>query len=362
MSKLCLENVQFLSESNLDGFDFILDEFANEYNYLESINEASISDTVNKAITKLKELWKSFVELIKDTVRKIKIKAVQMLAKLKLKKKEEQKKESENKDNSSENETNNSNVKLLGPAKTLEDKEKERRERKKTYDAPNTEVIPLGSITQTTLYLPEFFAKVKQDKDFAEMGYAAEYMYEDGFNTCIDKVKKNMKNTIGVDKEYEYVFANDFEILRYLFHTTDKYFDIMDKDITKQTIRGVTSKIIGEKVPMKVSFNNKNGFDIERILGLMISDLSYFDMTMNVANNKFNKLEKEINDYYDKNDDLKTSSMIEAISEARRILLVLKDSINGLLGCHVRVLEGCFTISKRMGTYKYATFELANEK
>lgn len=328
MSKLCLENVQFLSENNLDGFDFILDEFANEYNYLESVNEASISDTVSKAIAKLKELWKSFVELIKDTVRKIKIKAIQMLAKLKLKEKEEQKGEQK------EEQENKTNEIIMDIPKIFSDTNNE------------------GSLANTCLDV-------------------LNAIYNNGFKTSIQCIEEEIKRAIKENNEYIYkniiIDNNDSSILNDLLKNSGismyVYSGISssggDKEYTYDSFK---RKLIGENVKTKISFNNKNGIDIKRTLDLMVSYLKKFESDIDrleteglhyinsLSNDKFNNRDNgnNYNIYY------------RAIEDFKKLLSVINKSSNALLRYHVSMINVLYTlVNKSKYIRKYVTFTKA---
>ena len=320
MSKLCLENIQFLNEDNLDGFDFILDEFANEYNYLESINEASISDTISKAIDKLKELWKSFIEGIRNAIRKIKIKAMQMLAKLKLKGKEEQKKESEydNSSNSSENETK-----------------------------------------EMIMNIPEIFSDIDDEGSLtAEFSIVLSVIYNNGFKKCIQCIKENIENAIkDKDKHYKYVFTGDeFKTLMKLFEGSVVK---MDKSDEKESIYDtIKYKFVGDNIKTKISFNNKNGIAIKRALDSMVSYLNKFE-------NDVDRLETEGSRYiktwateiYDSED---RSIYIDASLDLKFIMSIINKSTNALLRCHVSIINALYTlVNESRYVYNYATFTKA---
>lgn len=329
MSKLCLENVQFLSENNLDGFDFILDEFANEYNYLESVNEASISDTVSKAIAKLKELWKSFVELIKDTVRKIKIKAIQMLAKLKLKEKEEQKGEQK------EEQENKTNEIIMDIPKIFSDTNNE------------------GSLANTCLDV-------------------LNAIYNNGFKTSIQCIEEEIKRAIKENNEYEYIYKNiiidnnDSSILNDLLKNSGismyVYSGISSSGDKEYTYDSFKRKLIGENVKTKISFNNKNGIDIKRTLDLMVSYLKKFESDIDrleteglhyinsLSNDKFNNRDNgnNYNIYY------------RAIEDFKKLLSVINKSSNALLRYHVSMINVLYTlVNKSKYIRKYVTFTKA---
>lgn len=321
MSKLCLENVQFLSESNLDGFDFILDEFANEYNYLESVNEASISDTVSKAIAKLKELWKSFVELIKDTVRKIKIKAVQMLAKLKLKEKEEQKGEQK------EEQENKTNEIIMDIPKIFSDTNNE------------------GSLANTCLDV-------------------LNAIYNNGFKTSIQCIEEEIKRAIKENNEYEYIYKNifiddnDSSILNDLLKNSGISMYVYT-NYEESIYDSLKRKLIGENVKTKISFNNKNGIDIKRTLDLMVSYLKKFESDIDrLETEGLHYINSLSNDKRNNRDnDNNYNIYYRAVEDFKKLLSVINKSSNALLRYHVSMINVLYTlINKSKYIRKYVTF------
>lgn len=325
MANLCLEDVQFLNETALDGFNFILDEFSNEYNYLQNIDEVSISDSINTAINKLKELWKSFMEWVKDVIRKVKVKMMQLMAKLKHNK----------------NRAKNSKSELLLPtrSKTTEDEEyhltkEEIKRRMNNIDKhyiSNNEVIETKAADKVITI--DFYSSFTKNNFNEKLAKRVADVANDHFDKLCGRIFLRTKDVPCRDigsSEYD-IF---YEILDFYFnrnHNNTNYTFDENKSINEN----IHNALLGEnKEKIKVILNNDSGYDTNKIINSYLSSLNeYYDILDNIS--------KDLNNYVEKvkeEKDVEDKVKISAIADMQRITKVVKDIIKSAIDCDLEVV------------------------
>ena len=360
MANLCLENAQFLNETALDAFNFILDEFSNEYNYLQNIDEVSISDSINTAINKLKELWKSFMEWVKDTIRKVKVKLMQLVVKLK--------------HNKNRGENNKSELLLL-PAKskttedeekTLENEERKRRENNKNkHNISNDKVIEANA-PDKIITIKFYNSFTKNDNSTTDLLKRMARATHNGFDKLCDKIyyensddkRKTILNNLN---EYD-IF---YEILNYFdgSHNNTNYTFDKNKSINEN----IHNALLGSnKDEIKVIFNNNGGYSIDKIFELYISNLDY---CYNYLDSKISNSLKATTETIEEDDDIEDEEKINCITGIQKILKVVKSIIKSLINCNIEGVSMFYKIFYKLDynnyrrenvtLYKYVKFEEA---
>lgn len=363
MANLCLENAQFLNETTLDVFNFILDEFSNEYNYLQNIDEVSISDSINTAINKLKELWKSFAEWVKDTIRKVKVKLIQLLVELKHRKNRKQKDKNPESDKESDD-----NIKLLSAKskttedeeKALEDEERKRRENNKNkHNVPNDEVIKANAPDKViTINFYNSFAKNNVKPSLSDH-MATDC--ENGFNRLCGRIFRTIEgksNRVVPSEKYDifYEILKNFDGNNNTNYTFDK---------NKSINENIHNALLGSsKDKIKVIFNNNNGYDTNRIINDYLSNLDgYYKLIDSVS--------KDLNDRIDmiKEDNIEDRIRTSAIADMQKIVEIAKNIIKSIIECDMEAILMFYKIlnhwlynndnAPNATLYKYVKFEEA---